>query len=78
MARPRTAATTTKKDEGRIKSKLRILENIERKIEEDIEEFNSKKKVGKQIKGIHITKQQVLQWSQSDSLQEVQAVSSTV
>jgi hypothetical protein len=26
MIRPRTAATTTKKDEGRIKSKIKILE----------------------------------------------------
>lgn len=45
MARPRTAATSTKRDEGRIKSKLKMLENIERKIEEDIEEFNNKKKL---------------------------------
>lgn len=37
--RPKTAATTTKKDEARIKSKILTLEKIERKIEDDIEEF---------------------------------------
>jgi hypothetical protein len=44
MARPRTAATTTKKDEDRIKKKLLILEQIERKIDLDIDDFNNKKK----------------------------------
>lgn len=37
--RPKTAATSTKKDEDRIKNKLRILENMERKIDEDILDF---------------------------------------
>ena len=41
--RPRTAATTTRKDEGRIKQKLKVLEQIERKIEDDIDDFNCKK-----------------------------------
>lgn len=45
LMRPKTAATTTKKDEERIKKKLQILENIERKIEEDLEDFNNKKKL---------------------------------
>lgn len=44
LYRPRTAATTTKKDEERIKKKIFTLEMIERKIEEDILEFNNKKK----------------------------------
>ena len=43
MARPRTAATSSKKDEDRIKKKLLILEQIERKIDLDIEDFNNKK-----------------------------------
>ena len=43
MQRPHTAATTTKKDEDRIKKKLKALEQIERKIELDIDEFNAKK-----------------------------------
>jgi hypothetical protein len=51
LVRPRTAATTTKKDEDRIKKKLFTLEQIERKIEEDIEEFNSRKKA-KTTKGV--------------------------
>jgi hypothetical protein len=37
QVRPRTAATTTKKDEERIKNKLLALEQIERRVEEDIE-----------------------------------------
>lgn len=44
LKRPKTAATTTKKDEDRIKKKIFTLEQIERKIEEDIEEFNNRKK----------------------------------
>lgn len=37
--RPYTAATTSIKDEHRIMNKLRILEKIEQKIEDDLEEF---------------------------------------
>lgn len=44
LIRPQTAATNTKRDETRIKKKLLVLENIERKIEEDLEEFNNRKK----------------------------------
>ena len=43
MTRPRTAATSSKKDEDRIKKKIFILEQIERKIDLDIEDFNNKK-----------------------------------
>jgi hypothetical protein len=57
MMRPRTAATTTKKDEDRIKKKLWALEQIERKIEEDIEDFNSRKKSKSTIaSGVRLTK----------------------
>lgn len=55
LMRPRTAATTTKKDEERIKKKIFTLEMIERKIEEDIEEFNKRKKA-KTTQGIRVTK----------------------
>ena len=37
LARPRTAATTTIYDESRIKDKLKFLEDIESKIEDNIE-----------------------------------------
>jgi hypothetical protein len=47
LRRPQTAATTTRKDESRIKKKIVMLEQIERKIEEDIEEFNNKKNAKK-------------------------------
>lgn len=59
MQRPRTAATTTKKDEDRIKNKLRALELIERRIEEDLDDFNSRKKP-KATPGIRLTKQMLL------------------
>jgi len=44
LLRPKTAATSSKKDEDRIKKKIWTLEQIERKIEEDLEEFNNRKK----------------------------------
>jgi hypothetical protein len=37
LARPRTAATTTIYEESRIKDKLKFLEDIESKIEDNIE-----------------------------------------
>jgi hypothetical protein len=62
LVRPRTAATTTKKDEDRIKKKLFTLEQIERKIEEDIDEFNSRKKA-KATTGFKVTKRMLLEAS---------------
>ena len=63
LKRPQTAATTNKKDENRIKKKLQILENIERQIDEDIEEFNFKKESKKSQKGIRLTKELCLETS---------------
>lgn len=58
VARPVTAATTNLKDESRILNKLKVLEKIERRIEEDLEEFcgrrADKQKANK--KGIAVTK----------------------
>lgn len=75
VQRPRTAATTSKKDEERIKKKLMALEQIERKLELDIEEFNKKKDVKKGQTGVRLTKAMLLEASQCDSLSEIQAVS---
>jgi len=61
LARPKTAATTSKKDEDRIKKKMMVLEYIERKIEEDLEEFNNKKSAKPKEKGIRITKKMLLE-----------------
>ena len=60
--RPQTAATTTKKDEQRIKKKILSLEAIERKIEEDLEEFNNRKKA-KTESGVRVTKAMLLEAS---------------
>ena len=68
--RPQTAATTTKKDEGRIKKKLQMLEQIERNIEEDIDHFNSKRSK-KDASGVRVTKQMLLDAAQCDSLAEI-------
>lgn len=73
MARPKTAATSTKKDEERIKNKLSVLEKMECKIEEDIENFNQKK-AKKEEKGLKITKKMILDSSQCDSLDQVQTI----
>ncbi len=47
MHRPHTAVTNDRNDEIRIQKKMRALENIERKIQEDFEEFQSRKFVPK-------------------------------
>lgn len=39
IIRPQTAATTSIKDEFRILTKLKMLEKIEQKIEDDLEQF---------------------------------------
>ncbi len=67
ITRPRTAATSTKKDEDRIKKKIFTLEQIERKIEEDIEEFNSRKKA-KAPAGVKVNKHMILEAAQCDDL----------
>ena len=53
--RPQTAATTTKKDEDRIKKKLSVLEGIERKIEADLDAFDARRDHKKKEKGRKIT-----------------------
>lgn len=65
LVRPMTAATSTKKDEDRIKKKLIVFDAIERKIEEDIIAFNDKKKP-KAEHGCKVTKQMLLEASQCD------------
>ena len=73
LRRPQTAATTTKKDEQRIKKKLLALEAIERKIEEDLEEFNNRKKPkdANANSGVRVTKKMLLEASQCDELSEI-------
>ena len=66
MTRPRTAATSSKKDEDRIKKKIFILEQIERKIDLDIEDFNNKKQPKKEAHGVRLTKQMLLESSNCD------------
>jgi hypothetical protein len=54
MIRPQTAATSTLADETRILSKLKYLEKIEQKIEDDLDEFVHKRgdKFKKDKKGV--------------------------
>jgi len=47
MVRPQTAATTSKKDEERIKKQMKFLEGIEDKIERDLELFDEQRAGGK-------------------------------
>ena len=69
-ARPQTAATSSLKDETRILNKLKVLEKIEQKIEEDLEEFLGRRgdKLKEQKKGEQITKDMILEASASDTL----------
>ena len=76
--RPQTAATTTLKDETRIMNKLRVLEKIEQRIEEDLEEFLGRRgdQIKSQKKGVQITRPMILEASQRDTLFQVSTVSS--
>ena len=69
-ARHQTAATSSLKDETRILNKLKVLEKIEQKIEEDLEEFLGRRgdKLKEQKKGEQITKDMILEASASDTL----------
>lgn len=76
VARPQTAATTTLKDETRIMNKLKLLEKIEQRIEEDLEQFISRRgdKVKKDKKGVYVTKKMLLEASNCDKLEEINTV----
>jgi hypothetical protein len=68
MQRPQTAATTTKVDEARIKKKIDMLDQLERKIELDLEDFNAKRKDAYDDKkyeemGERVTKEDILEAS---------------
>ena len=65
VARPQTAATSTLADETRILNKLRVLEKIEQKIEDDLENFINKRgdQNKKDKKGVQVTKQMLLDCS---------------
>lgn len=60
--RPQTAATSSIKDEQRILNKLKYLEKIEQKIEQDLEDFVSRRgdKKKAQQKGVAVTRQLLL------------------
>jgi hypothetical protein len=79
--RPKTAATTTKYDESRIKDKLAALERLESQLNDHIEEIAGEIdlfKIGKEAKefadrggkekGVKLTKAMVLQHSMCDEL----------
>ena len=77
LARPRTAATTTVYDESRIKDKLKFLEEMEEKIETNIDDIVSNLDVFKIMsnralqdnkvkEGVRLTKKMVLDASMCD------------
>jgi hypothetical protein len=79
LVRPQTAATTTKTDEARIKKKLDFFEQLERKLEDDIEEFKQQRKdpfddKKYEDKGRRLTKQMVLDAANCDDLDQVQTL----
>ena len=75
--RPQTAATSTLRDETRIVNKLKYLEKIEQKIEDDLDDFINKR--GDKYKapktGVPITKKIILEASNADTLDQVTTVS---
>lgn len=77
VMRPQTAATTSLKDETRILNKIKYLEKIEQKIEDDLEEFVSRRgdKAKQNQTGIRITKKILLDASQCDQISEISTVS---
>lgn len=62
------------KDEQRIKKQLQYLEGIEKRIEDDIEQFNFQRMGKKEKKGVKLTKQMLLDGSQCDELNQIQTV----
>lgn len=74
--RPQTAATSTLRDETRIVNKLKYLEKIEQKIEDDLDDFINKR--GDKYKapkiGVPITKKIILEASNADTLDQVTTV----
>lgn len=80
IIRPQTAATTTKKDEDRIKKQMRYFEMLESKIDADLEKMTREKdfdevKKKPEKKGVQVTRKMLLNASQCDELHEIQAVS---
>ena len=77
MVRPQTAATSSLADETRILNKLKYLEKIEQRIEEDLDEFVHKRgdKSKKDKKGVQLTLDMILQASQCDKIEDVSTVS---
>jgi hypothetical protein len=55
MTRPRTAATTNVYDESRIKDKLKFLEDLEARIEQDIVKIQEDES-GVERKGVRLNK----------------------
>lgn len=57
-------------------NKLRVLEKIEQRIEEDLEEFLGRRgdQIKSQKKGVQVTKEMILETSQSDTLFQVSTV----
>lgn len=72
-ARPRTAATSNYIDESRIKEKINYLENIEKRIDLDIDKIIAEPTVKSknQAKVTKLTKKLVLEASMSENLDEV-------
>jgi len=76
MVRPQTAATSSIKDETRILNKLKYLEKIEQRIEEDLEAFVNRRgdKAKDEKKGIAVSKEMLLECSQCDKLEEISTI----
>ena len=72
-ARPRTAATSNYIDESRIKEKINYLEDIEKRIDLDIDKIIAEPTVKSknQAKVTKLTKKLVLEASMSENLNEV-------
>jgi len=87
LQRPKTAATTTRYDESRIKDKLQALERLEHQLNDNIEsvvqdidlltmarEAKNFAENGGQEKGVKLTKTMVLENSMCDELREVRTL----
>ena len=70
MIRPQTAATSSLADETRILNKLKYLEKIEQRIEEDLDQFVHRRgdALKKEQKGTYVSKVLILEASQCEEL----------
>jgi len=78
--RPNTAACSTVYDESRVKNKLRVLEDMQNKLDDEMEKYFdgtdqfSKRKEGSLEKGVRVNKSMLLEAGMVDEIEDIKMV----